>query len=86
MTEISLQDMSYKSRHKKVQHSFFKKELNLKGQHSFFKKELNLKGQIEEKKELCIQGSFLGFSLALWAPSKLFSSLRDALHEKKPEP
>jgi hypothetical protein len=30
--EISLQDMSYKSRHKKVQHSFPKEELCSNGQ------------------------------------------------------
>jgi hypothetical protein len=43
LMEISLQDMSYKRRHKKVQHSFFKKRLSLKG-------------QVEGKNELNIQG------------------------------
>jgi hypothetical protein len=31
VTEISLQYMSYKRRHKKVQHSFLKRKLNLEG-------------------------------------------------------
>ncbi len=43
VTKISLQYMSCKTRHKKVQHYFLKKK--------------NLKGQVEEKKELSIQGS-----------------------------
>jgi translation initiation factor 2 beta subunit (eIF-2beta)/eIF-5 len=44
MMEIILQDMSYKSKHKKIQHSFLKKELSLEG-------------QVEEKTELNIEGS-----------------------------
>jgi hypothetical protein len=44
MTKIILQDMSCKSRHKKIQHFFLKNELSLEG-------------QVEGKKELNIQGS-----------------------------
>jgi hypothetical protein len=52
--EISLQDMSYKSRHKKFQHSFLKKKLSSKS-------------QAEEKKWGKHPRLFMGFSSTPWA-------------------
>jgi hypothetical protein len=69
MTEISLQYISYKIRHKKVQHSFLKKKLNLES-------------QVEEKKWAKHPRSFLGFTPFHWTPSKLFPVSKKVLQKQ----
>lgn len=66
--DISLQDMPYKSRHKKVQHSFLKKELSSKNQD-------------EGKKGFKHLRFFLGFSSTPSAPSKLLLVMKETLQE-----
>jgi len=68
--EISLQDMSYKRRHKKVQDFFLKKKLNLES-------------LAKEKKGAKHPRFSLGFSSIPWAPSKLLSAPREVFQEQE---
>jgi hypothetical protein len=66
--EIFLQDMSYKSRHKKVQHSFLKKKLNPKNKYEGKKRSKHLRFS-------------LGLNSTPSAPSKLLLVMKEIIQK-----